>query len=159
MALDFYSYIYLVSHGNVEMPKRNNKVLDSMSKSVLFEVIKATVEPFGFHWKENAKSPAGGYFEVDMPGTGVEWRSYITKNHWIITPLERLPNVNQVHYSFPFPTGIWFHRTIVWKDGRKTHGKFEFKSRAPFTLRKFDIIKDYLALREKLSGSSKTDNN
>lgn len=116
----------------------------------IFAVLRKEIEPFGFHWKEDKKRVFGGYFEVDMPGTGVKWKTYVTKNHWIFVPEGKLPTIKHIHYSFPFALGIWFHRTILWEDGRKTHEKFTFRSGAPLTLRKYDITKDYLALKEKL---------
>jgi len=117
----------------------------------MFIVLRKEIEPLGFHWKEDKKRRFGGYFEVEMPRTNAKWKAYITKNHWIFTPEDKLPTIKHIHYSFPFAFGIWFHRTIQWEDGRKEHKKFDFKSGAPLTLRKYDIIEDYLALKEKLS--------
>jgi len=123
--------------------------LAMLRESILFNLLTRRLEALGFHWKEDKRKPAGGYFEVYMPGTGCEWRSYVSKGYWIIVPLEKLPGVKQIHYSFPFPLGIWFHRTILWEGRGKAHNKF--KIRTTFLLRKYDIIKDYLELKKQLS--------
>ena len=104
-----------------------------------------------FHWKEDKKSPFGGYFEFDTPfSPGVKWRSYITRKYWIFVPLDNMPLVKHVHYSHPFPVGIWFHRTVIWENGRKTHDRFGFK--AAITLRILDIAKDYVGFKKKICG-------
>ena len=101
-----------------------------------------------FHWKEDEKSPLGGYLEVRMLLTpDIKWKSVINTRYWFFYPLEKIPLVKNIHYSFPFPLGVWIHRTVVWEDRRKTRHSFRFKS-LKVSLR--DIAKDYLEFKEKV---------
>lgn len=128
--------------------KSDKAALDMLSDSVLFRLMRELMKPLGYHWYEDKRKRAGGYFEVDMPGTGIKWRSFVDRNYMFYVPMENPPKVKDIHYSFPFPFGIWFHRTIVWEDGKKTHK--QFRTTKTFLLRKYDIITDYLALKEKM---------
>lgn len=108
----------------------------------MFRVLAKSIEPSGFHWKEGRP-----FFDVYMSFTpGVRWRAYITRNYWIFVPLDKIPSVKNLHYSFPFPLGIWFHRTVTWEDGSKTH--YRAPRLFPFFVRLYDLARDYLDFRE-----------
>ena len=110
----------------------------------MFRVLAKSVEHGGFHWKEGQARP---YFDVYMHFTpGIRWKAYMTKNYWIFVPLDKIPSVKNIHYSFPFPFGIWFHRTVTWKDGSKTHCRAP--RLFPFFVRPYDLARDYLEFRE-----------
>jgi len=112
----------------------------------MFRVITRIIEPLGYDWIKAGKK---SHFEVDMAYTlGIEWRGYIRERYLILVPMENVPFVKQIHYSFPFPFGIWLHRTIQWNDGRTTHERLK-GSLSTFMNRKYDISKDYLKFRKR----------
>ena len=117
----------------------------------MFRVLTKSIEHGGFLWKEDQERP---YFDVDMHFTpSVHWRAYITKNYWIFVPLDKMPYVKNVHYSFPFPLGIWFHRTVTWEDGSKTH--YRAPRLFPFFVRPYDLARDYLEFKKRVMRSHK----
>jgi hypothetical protein len=124
-------------------PKNKKSALGMLDSSIQFNILVKRLEVFGLHWKKDKR-----YFEVDMPETGVEWRSYIKRKFWIFVPIEKLPKIKHLHYSFPYPFGIWSHRTITWEDGKRK--QYKFKSAAGLLANKYDVAEDYIAFREKL---------
>lgn len=136
--------------------KKKKHKKDSFSsrlyRSAMFQVLTKIIKPQGYRWIEDAKRP---YFEVDMAYTpGIAWRAYIGRKHLIFVPLERIASVKQVHYSFPFTFGIWFHRTVAWQDGRVTHTRFR-RIASPFFDRRYDIAKDYLEFKKNVKTKAK----
>jgi len=115
---------------------KNDSVLDRLYQSAMFRVLIKIIRPLGYSWIKDGKK---SHLEVDMAYTpGIEWRGYIRKRYLILVPMENVPFVKQIHYSFPFPFGIWLHRTIQWNDDRITHERLN-GSLSTFTNRKYDI--------------------
>lgn len=121
-------------------------VLDRLYQSAMFQVLMRIIRPLGWSWIKDDKKP---YLEVDMAYTpGIAWKGYIARRYLILVPIDTVPFVKQVHYSFPFPFGIWLHRTIHWNDGRKTRERLN-GSLSTFLNRKYDISIDYLEFRKR----------
>ena len=135
---------------------KNDSVLDRFYQSAMFRVLIKIIRPLGYSWIKGGKK---SHLEVDMAYTsGIEWRGYVAERYLILVPMDNVPFVKQIHYSFPFPFGIWLHRTIQWNDGRTTHERLK-GSLSTFMNRKYDISKDYLKFKDrqfkKLHESSK----
>ena len=125
---------------------KNDSVLDRLYQSAMFRVLIKIIRPLGYGWIKDGKKP---HFEVDMAYTpDIAWRGYVTERHLILVPMDNVPFVKHIHYSFPFVFGIWLHRTVHWDDGRKTRERFS-GSLSPFFNRKYDISKDYLKFRKR----------
>ena len=131
--------------------KRKTSPLRNLRRSILFRLVRGRLnfEPMGLHWIQDMREPIGGYFDVDMPETGVQWKAVLSKRYWIYEPLVKLLGIKHIHYSFPYLLGIWLHRTIIWEDGHKTHDRLE--GRARYIGNKYDIAEDFIALKKKLS--------
>lgn len=127
--------------------KSKRSALRKVSESSLFRFLTERLglfrrEPLGLRWNRDT-----GYFEVDLPETGVKWIAMLTPKYWLFKPVEKLPGIREIHYNLPYPFGIWFHRTILSEDGKKTHNRMRT---AGFSGTKYDMAEDYVALRKKL---------
>jgi len=124
-------------------------VLDRLYQSAMFQVlmkITKILRPLGWSWIKDDKKP---YLEVDMAYTpSIAWKGIIEKRYLILVPLDTVPFVKQVHYSFPYPLTIWLHRTVHWNDGRITRERLK-GSLSTFLNRKYDISMDYLEFRKR----------
>jgi hypothetical protein len=132
------------------MGKAKASPLRNVRRSVLFSLVrdKLTFEPLGLHWVDDCREMIGGYWNAEMPETGVQWKVKLTKRYWLYEPLVKLQGVKHIHYTFPYLLGIWLHRTIVWRDGHRTHDRLQ--GRARYIGNKYDIAADFNALRQKL---------
>jgi hypothetical protein len=127
-------------------PSNKKSKLGKLDSLIQFDILTEMkiFEIFGLHWKKDKQ-----YFEVEMPKTAVEWRVYVKRRFLIFVPMEKLPKIKNIHYSFPFPFGIWSHRTITWEDGKREHNKIKTTARFPLA-NKYDIAEDYFVLAKKL---------
>ena len=145
-------FICLFSYSNWTMSQKSKRSgLRKVGESSLFRFLTERFAPFrreplGLKWNRGM-----GYFEVDLPETGVKWIAVLTPKYWLFKPVEKLPGIREIHYNLPYPFGIWFHRTILSEDGKKTRNRLRD---ARFSGTKYDMAKDYIALRKVLLEST-----
>lgn len=138
----------LLSYFNWTMSRKSKRsALRKVSESFLFRFLTERFdplqrEPLGLKWNRDKD-----YFEVDLPETGIKWIAMLTPKYWLFKPVEKLPGIKEIHYNLPYPFGIWFHRTILSEDGKKTRNRLRS---ARFFGTKYDMAEDYVALRKKL---------
>ena len=90
-----------------------------------------------------------GIYDVKMKFTpGIKWKMVRTKKHLVFTPVFKLKGIENIHYTFPLPVGVWMHRTIIWENGNKEHLRIKMSTRL------FDMAKDFLEYKNKYGGES-----